>query len=170
MKLGSYVLFLQEQIKDITSAESGFPPCTFQLDGRTLGRRQQLTVYRTRRRAGPLRKLRVHRPQEFLCAGECALARAHTAGSYTSLVSTAAARAHTRDAHEPRAHRSCGPGLHDILLTRIASSVQWRCRLSESRQTLIGMEGSAGNQGAFCCCTYPRGLRTLVRKRHVAPG
>jgi hypothetical protein len=89
----------------------------------------------TTRRAG-LPKLRVRRPQAFLCAGACV--RAHTLGARTSLVSTAAARTHTRGAHEPRAHRSCGPGLHDILLTRIAAPVQWRCRRSESRQTLHG--------------------------------
>jgi hypothetical protein len=38
---------------------------------------------------GPLPKLRVRRPQAFLCAGACA--REHTPGARTSLVRTAAA-------------------------------------------------------------------------------
>jgi hypothetical protein len=32
------------------------------------------------------------------------------------------------------------------------------------------MEGCPGHQGAVSCCTYPRGVWTLVRERHVARG
>ena len=61
-------------------------------------------------------------------------------------------------------------------LTGSASPCQYSasaggCRQSESRKTLHGGISwqPRGFQGRHLCTTYPRGVWTLVRERHVAP-
>jgi hypothetical protein len=96
-----------------------------------------------------------------LCARVLVCVRARTTAAGLACLH----RAHPHLPGDPCAHR---PGPQLILMTRIAVPVQWRCRQSKSRKTLLA--SCPGHQGAVSCCTYPRGVWTLVRERHVARG